>query len=86
MPCITIDDDACFTMPGERGSGPYAHSWASRQQNLLECQRPVVIVRQVRTGPRASGGLEQLLALILTVVNLNVAGKASTKMQLVSPS
>ena len=68
-----VHDDACFAGPYEGGSGPDTHSRAASEQNFLESQRAVVIVRQVGTGPRPASGFEQLLASVTAVVDLDVA-------------
>ena len=70
-----IHDDACFTVTNERCTSSNTHGRATRQQNLLQCQGTVVIVSQVRAGPRSSSGLEQLLASVAAVVDLDVARK-----------
>ncbi len=77
----SVHDDACYTRTHEGGSGSYADSRAAGEQDILESQRPVVIVRQVRAGSRSTRGFKQLLTLILTVVDLNVGGKTSARGQ-----
>ena len=70
-----VHDDARLAGPYESGSGAHAHGRAAAQEDFLESQRSVVIVRQVRAGPRSSSGLEQLLASVTSVVDLNVTRK-----------
>ena len=45
----------------------------ARKQYFLQSQRAVVIVRQVHAGPRSSSSLKQLIAVVTTVVDLDVA-------------
>lgn len=68
-----VHDDACFTRTCEGGSSPHPNGRAASQQNLLKRQRAMVVVGQVRAGSRSSSGLEQLLASVTAVVDLDVA-------------
>jgi len=43
----SIDHKTCFFRPYERRSSSYPNGGTARQQNLLQRQRPMVIVRQV---------------------------------------
>ena len=45
----------------------------ARKQYFLQSQRAVVIVRQVHAGPRSSSSLKQFIAVVTTVVDLDVA-------------
>ena len=69
----TVHQYARFTSLHERRTGPYSHGRTPGQQNLLQCQRPVIIVGQIRTRPGATGGFEELLTVILAVVDLDVS-------------
>ena len=62
-------------MLDERCTSTYAHSRAASQKDFLQGHRTVVIVGQVRAGSRSSGGLEELLPPVTSVVNLHVPQK-----------
>ena len=68
-----IHDDARFAMPDERRASAHAHGRAACQQDFLKCQGSMVVIRQVSAGSRSTSGLEQLLASVASVVDLNVA-------------
>lgn len=53
-----VHDDSHLAMPDERRAGAHANRRAAGQENFLQSQRTVVVVRQVGAGPRSSSGLE----------------------------
>ena len=67
-----VNQHARFTGLHERRTGPYAYGRTPGQQNLLQCQRPVIVIGQIRTRPGATGGFEELFTVILAVVDLDV--------------
>ena len=67
-----VDDDADDAVLDERCPGADADGRASGEQNLLKCQRAVVVVGKIGAGPRPTDGLEQLLAPVLAVVQYDV--------------
>ena len=69
----TVHQHAGFTRLHERRTGPYADRRTPSEQNLLQSQRPVIVIRQIRTCPGATSGFEELLAVVLAVVDLDVS-------------
>jgi hypothetical protein len=64
--------EARHAITDERRAGPNTDRRATCQQNLLRCQRAVIIVGQVSTGSRSACRIESLLTAVATVVDLNL--------------
>ncbi len=68
-----VNQDACFPLFDKRRTGTNTHSRTTRQQEFLQSQRPVIVIGKVGTCAGLSGGGVEFFALVLAVMDLDVA-------------